>query len=93
MTTDLESSNAQQNPNLTTALSGGIDGRLVIDLLLQSINHFTTLKAVFYLVLVNENGVDNVCEKMVELGWMWEKILYRVCGWEGLYVIKFTRIS
>jgi hypothetical protein len=58
---------------------------------LETINRFTSQKAVFYLVLVNENGVENIREEMVAIGWKWEKVLYRVCGWEGLHVIKFRR--
>lgn len=91
LTPDAESENAQANPGIHTALSGGIDGRLIIDQVIDNVNTYTSIRAIFYLVLVKENKVDNVCERMLAKGWANEMIMYRVCGWEGLHAFKFTR--
>ena len=91
VTSDTEVIKAQSDKNIQTALDGGQDGRRVIDLFLKSVGEFVASKGIVYLVLVNENGVLEIEEKMKKEGWGVERVLYRVCGWEGLHVVKFVK--
>ena len=91
VTSDTEVIKAQSDKNIQTALDGGQDGRRVIDLFLKSVGEFVASKGIVYLVLVNENGVLEIEEKMKREGGGVERVLYRVCGWEGLHVVKFVK--
>ncbi len=91
VTTDTQASTAQSSQNIQSALDGGHNGRRIIDLFLQSVHQVVSKGGIVYLVLVNENGPDQVEEEMKERGWRVERVLYRVCGWEGLHVLKFIK--
>lgn len=49
------------------------------------------LQGVFYLIVINENKPQEIIQEMNVLGFDASVILYRVCGWEGLSLLRFTR--
>lgn len=73
--------------------AGGIDGREVIDEFLALADNILDPNGILYLVCINENKPDNIIEIMIKRGWKGVKLNYRVCGWEGLHVLKFDRIK
>jgi release factor glutamine methyltransferase len=76
---------------IRAAWAGGRNGRVIIDRLLPSISDHLAPNGAFYLITVNENKVDEIEERMKEFGFEMELVLYRVAGWEGLSLLRFTR--
>ncbi|KAJ3334486.1 HemK methyltransferase member 2 [Kappamyces sp. JEL0680] len=81
----------EQKVGLHNAWAGGHDGRGVVDRLLPLVDSHLAANGRFYLIAVNENGINDLRSAMDGRGFAMTVVLYRVCGWEGLSLLCFTR--
>ncbi|CAG8509388.1 13904_t:CDS:2 [Acaulospora morrowiae] len=77
---------------LERSWAGGINGREVIDQILPLVNNLLSKNGVFYLLVINENMPDEICEKMrKEHQFQSEVVKFRLAGREKQYILKFKR--
>ncbi len=83
---------------IEAAWAGGIDGRQVIDQFLPLVPVFCanskdilTQSGIFYLVVINENRPDEICQIMRSYGLHSRTLMYRKAGFEGLSVLAFSK--
>lgn len=69
--------------------AGGINGRVVIDRVLPAVKQFLADRGYFYLIVINENGVEDIRKEMEDRGFSSAVVMYRVAGWEGLSLLRF----
>ncbi|KAG0253602.1 HemK methyltransferase member 2 [Actinomortierella ambigua] len=71
--------------------AGGIDGREVIDQFLPFVKDLLSPKGAFYLVVIEENKPEEICNILHQDGFDSAKIRTRAAGRERLHILKFTR--
>ncbi|KAG0236936.1 HemK methyltransferase member 2 [Actinomortierella wolfii] len=77
--------------SIEAAWAGGIDGREVIDQFLPFVKDLLSPKGAFYMVVIEENKPDEICNILRQDGFDSAKIRTRVAGRERLHILKFTR--
>ncbi|PKK80662.1 hypothetical protein RhiirC2_833117 [Rhizophagus irregularis] len=74
------------------AWAGGIDGREIIDKMLPLVDKLLSDKGVFYLLLINENKPNEVCEIIKNNYHLQSEVLLsRLAGREKQLILKFWR--
>jgi release factor glutamine methyltransferase len=79
--------------DITAAWAGGLDGRGVIDRILEVVDQYLAANGFFYLITVRENNLQDIRERMALKGFKADLVLYRVAGWEGLSLTRFQLVS
>ena len=79
------------NDALTRSWAGGCRGRVVIDAIVPNVSRLLTKGGLFYLLLVHENDIPNVCAQFGSLFAESAVIMKRQCGRELLYVVRFRK--
>ncbi|KAF9975703.1 HemK methyltransferase member 2 [Actinomortierella ambigua] len=77
--------------SIEASWAGGIDGREVIDQLLPFVKDLLSPKGAFYMVVIEENKPEEICDILRKDGFDSAKIRTRVAGRERLHILKFTR--
>lgn len=78
---------------LNRAWAGGVNGREIIDRLLNNISEMLTPEGVCYLLLLKENKPQEVVDVMKNLKFDSQLVLQRKIPGEFLYIYKFFRSS
>ncbi|CAJ0954747.1 unnamed protein product [Ranitomeya imitator] len=76
---------------IEAAWAGGKNGREVIDRFLPLVPELLSSKGLLYLLVLKENNVDNVLEKMNSYGLQGSAVLSRQAGREHLTILKFWK--
>lgn len=76
---------------LSAAWAGGPRGRCVIDRFLYRFPELLSSGGVLYMVVIEENGVDQLAEIAAANGFVMHVVLRRRAGCELLYVLRFFR--
>ncbi|KAF7270584.1 hypothetical protein GWI33_016475 [Rhynchophorus ferrugineus] len=76
---------------LNRAFAGGLRGRSVTDRLLNNLNDILSDNGVCYLLLLKENNIGEIGEKMGEKGFKIKLVIQRKIPGEHLFVYKFSK--
>lgn len=77
---------------ISQSWAGGVNGREVIDRFLPLVDSILSPNGLFYMIVVNENGIDDIKSIMLKRNFKMDIVLYRVSGWEGLSCLRFSRL-
>lgn len=77
--------------NLVQTWAGGVNGRIVIDALLEKLDGILSSKGVFYLLVLKENKPEDIRLKLSNIGFNSEIFLQRKIPGEHLYILKIIR--
>lgn len=80
------------DPNLIKSWAGGVNGREVMDRVINSLDTILSPIGVFYLLALKENNIADIIEKLKKLGFYSKVILDRKIRGEHLFVIKIVRL-
>mmetsp|Transcript_23147 Transcript_23147/g.39780 ORF Transcript_23147/g.39780 Transcript_23147/m.39780 type:complete len:205 (+) Transcript_23147:93-707(+) len=77
--------------DLTAAWAGGLNGREVIDRVLELAKVLLSPSGTFYLVCIKPNAPQEIASSMRTFGFIPKLVIKRDAGDERLYVIRFQR--
>lgn len=81
-----------QNSDIIKSWSGGIDGCIITNKVIENLKNILSLKGVFYLLLLKENKPNEIMEKLKDEFNAIILMQRRIPG-EHLFILKITRKS
>ena len=70
--------------------AGGVNGREVMDRFFPCVSNLLSPKGYFYLVVLKENGIEEIFEIMKKFGLHGKCVLNRKCRSENLSILRFN---
>lgn len=91
VTTDEEMEHAKKEKDVTAAWAGGEDGTVVINEFIPWITRYLSERGVLYLLLIEENGIKEIVEKIKAEGLQVTPILKREVMAERQVIMRVSR--